>query len=73
MCLSLIHISFFTKLGFTVKVSPVSSRKLYQEGQANITSDTACFPAKLSHGHIAALCKMGVDLSLIHIWKPAWI
>ena len=36
-----------------VKVSPVSSRKLYQEGQATIPSDTACFPAKLSHGHIA--------------------
>ena len=53
--------TFFTKLGFTVKVSPVSSRKLYQEGQATIPSDTACFPAKLSHGHIAELCKMGVD------------
>ena len=54
--------SFFTTLGYEVVVSPVSSRKLYQEGQATIPSDTACFPAKLSHGHIAELCKMGVDM-----------
>ena len=53
--------TFFTKLGFTVKVSPVSSRKLYQEGQATIPSDTACFPAKLSHGHIKALSQMQLD------------
>ena len=53
--------TFFTRLGFTVRVSPVSDRALYQKGQATIPSDTACFPAKLSHGHIAALCDMGVD------------
>ena len=53
--------TLFTRLGFTVKTSPVSSRALYQEGQATITSDTACFPAKLAHGHIAELVKMGVD------------
>ena len=54
--------TLFTRLGFTVKTSPVSSRALYQEGQATIPSDTACFPAKLAHGHIAELSKMGVDL-----------
>ncbi len=53
--------TLFTRLGFAVKTSPVSSRALYQEGQATIPSDTACFPAKLSHGHIAELVKMGVD------------
>ena len=53
--------TLFTRLGFTVKTSPVSSRALYQEGQATIPSDTACFPAKLAHGHIAELVKMGVD------------
>ena len=53
--------TLFTKLGFAVKTSPVSSRALYQEGQATIPSDTACFPAKLSHGHIAELVKLGVD------------
>ena len=54
--------SFFTTLGYEVMVSPVSNRTIYQEGQATIPSDTACFPAKLAHGHIAELSKMGVDL-----------
>jgi len=53
--------TFFTKLGFTVYHSPLSSRKLYLEGQGTIPSDTACFPAKLAHGHIAALAKLGLD------------
>ena len=53
--------TLFTKLGFKVTVSPFSNRKLYQSGQATIPSDTACFPAKLSHGHIKWLCEQGVD------------
>ena len=39
----------------------MSSRKLYLEGQGSIPSDTACFPAKLAHGHIEFLAKLGVD------------
>ena len=53
--------TLFTKLGFQVVVSPFSNRKLYQSGQATIPSDTACFPAKLSHGHIHWLAEQGVD------------
>ena len=53
--------AFWTKLGFAVHVSPVSSRGLYLAGQATIPSDTACFPAKLSHGHIKALSAMELD------------
>lgn len=53
--------TLFTKLGFQVTVSPLSSRALYQAGQATIPSDTACFPAKLSHGHIHWLAGQGVD------------
>ncbi len=53
--------TFFTKLGFTVVTSPKSDRKLYLSGQHTIPSDTACFPAKLLHGHIEALVNMGVD------------
>ncbi|WP_295743613.1 acyl-CoA dehydratase activase, partial [uncultured Oscillibacter sp.] len=44
--------AFFTKLGFAVYHSPLSSRDLYLKGQGTIPSDTACFPAKLAHGHI---------------------
>ena len=53
--------TLFTRLRFEVVVSPFSSRSLYQSGQATIPSDTACFPAKLSHGHIHWLCEQGVD------------
>ena len=53
--------TLFSRLGFEVVVSPFSNRKLYQSGQATIPSDTACFPAKLSHGHIHWLCEQGVD------------
>lgn len=53
--------AFFTNLGFQVVVSPFSNRKLYQAGQGSIPSDTVCFPAKLTHGHIMALLKKDVD------------
>lgn len=53
--------TFFTELGFQVVHSPLSSRKLYLEGQNSIPSDTACFPAKLAHGHIEFLSRLGLD------------
>ena len=53
--------AFFTNLGFQVVISPFSNRKLYQAGQGSIPSDTVCFPAKLTHGHIMALLKKDVD------------
>ncbi len=53
--------TFFTELGFAVYHSPLSSRALYQAGQGTIPSDTACFPAKLAHGHIHALSRMKLD------------
>lgn len=53
--------AFFTSLGFTVYHSPLSSRDLYLKGQASIPSDTACFPAKLAHGHIQYLSRLGLD------------
>ena len=53
--------TFFTRLGFAVYRSPLSSRDLYLRGQGTIPSDTACFPAKLAHGHIQFLSRLGVD------------
>jgi predicted nucleotide-binding protein (sugar kinase/HSP70/actin superfamily) len=53
--------TLFRNLGFTVKMSGFSNRKLYLKGQGTIPSDTVCFPAKLMHGHIQALIEMGVD------------
>ena len=53
--------TFWKALGFKVKVSPASTRKMYEEGLSAVTSDTVCFPAKLVHGHIRSLAKSKVD------------
>ncbi len=53
--------TFFTQLGYNVVVSPISSRALYQQGQGTIPSDTACYPAKLTHGHIHYLASQDLD------------
>jgi len=52
--------AFFNSLGYKVVTSPESTRELYLSGQHTIPSDTACYPAKLIHGHIDALIKLGV-------------
>ena len=52
--------TLFKTLGFGVKVSPPSTKKLYLSGQNAIPSDTVCYPAKLAHGHIKALVDEGV-------------
>ncbi|MDO4860114.1 MAG: acyl-CoA dehydratase activase-related protein [Bacillota bacterium] len=52
--------TFFTKLGFSVKLSPPSSKAIYERGMDTISSDTACYPAKLVHGHIKWLVEHGV-------------
>lgn len=52
--------TLLTQLGFEVVMSPESNRELYTKGQYSIPSDTVCYPAKLVHGHIEALIKMGV-------------
>ena len=52
---------FFESLGFEVVLSDKSSRELYFRGQHTVASDTACYPAKLMHGHIESLLDKGVD------------
>lgn len=53
--------TFWGKIGFGIKISPNSSKKLYYSGQHSIPSDTVCYPAKLMHGHVLALAEDGVD------------
>ena len=53
--------TFFTELGFAVKFSEESTRGTYYKGQSTIPSDTVCYPAKLTHGHIESLLEKGVD------------
>lgn len=52
----------FTSLGFSVRASALSTRRTYERGQFSIPSDTACYPAKLMHGHVEELCDAGVDM-----------
>ena len=54
--------AFFHSLGFDRgRFADISSRQLYAKGQYSIPSDTACYPAKLMHGHIENLLDKGVD------------
>ncbi len=48
-------------MGFNVEFSGFSSRELYSLGQHSIPSDTACYPAKLVHGHIETLLARGCN------------
>ena len=52
--------AFFTRLGFRVVLTPPSSKEMYESGMDTIASDTACYPAKLVHGHIKWLVTNGV-------------
>ena len=51
----------FTALGFQVVLSGPSTRRVYEKGQFSIPSDTACYPAKIMHGHIETLIEEKVD------------
>ena len=52
--------TFFTNLGFRVELSPYSSKSIYEKGIESIPSESACYPAKLVHGHIMSLIEAGV-------------
>jgi len=53
--------SFFTELGYRVVLSPRSTHQIYELGIESIPSESECYPAKLSHGHIEWLIKQNVD------------
>ena len=50
----------FSRLGYEVVFSKLSDRHTYEIGQFSIPSDTACYPAKIMHGHIEELLAMGI-------------
>jgi len=54
-------VTLFTQLGWRVLLSDFSTRATYLAGQASIPSDTACYPAKIMHGHLEALMAAGAD------------
>ncbi|MFR8785067.1 acyl-CoA dehydratase activase-related protein [Slackia sp.] len=58
--------TFFTKLGYRVVLSDSSSKKTYEAGIESMPSESVCYPAKLSHGHVMNLLDKDVDF----IWMP---
>ena len=52
--------TFLTQLGFRVILSEKSTRKTYEKGMESMPSESVCYPAKLSHGHIEELIEKGI-------------
>ena len=52
--------TFLTKLGFRVIISEKSNRATYEKGMESMPSESVCYPAKLSHGHIISLIQSGI-------------
>ncbi len=52
--------TFLTSLGFRVIISEKSTRKTYEKGMESMPSESVCYPAKLSHGHIESLLEQGI-------------
>ena len=57
---------FFTELGFAVVLSDNTSKKTYEAGIESMPSESVCYPAKLSHGHVMNLIDKDPDF----IWMP---
>lgn len=52
--------TLLTSLNFRVVLSPQSNKNIFEMGIETIPSESACYPAKITHGHIAALIKRGI-------------
>ncbi len=52
--------TFLTKLGFRVIISEKSNRTTYEKGMESMPSESVCYPAKISHGHIESLIEKGI-------------
>ena len=62
--------TFFTKLGYRVVLSDPSTKKTYEAGIESMPSESVCYPAKLSHGHIMNFLAKEGDDAVDFIWMP---
>ena len=53
---------FFRTLGFRTVLSPFSSHAIYELGMDSIPSESGCYPAKLSQGHVQWLYGQGIHV-----------
>ena len=58
--------TLLTELGFSVQLSGRSTHEIYEKGIDSIPSESACYPAKLVHGHIRDL----LDKEIMTIFYP---
>jgi predicted CoA-substrate-specific enzyme activase len=54
--------TFFTELGFRVVLSSRSSKKIFELGMETVPSESLCYPAKLTNGHIQDLINKGIKV-----------
>ena len=52
--------TFLTDLGYEVVLSPQSTHDIYSLGIESIPSESECYPAKLTHGHVTWLIRNGI-------------
>lgn len=53
--------TFFTELGYSVRLTPKTNRRIYELGIESIPSESVCYPAKLVHGHVKFLIDEGIN------------
>ncbi len=53
--------TYLTSLGFRVVLSEKSTRKTYEKGMESMPSESVCYPAKLTHGHVMSLLEQGIN------------
>lgn len=58
--------TFFSTLGYRVVLSDESKPEIYDEGIESMPSESVCYPAKMSHGHVMNLLKKDINF----IWMP---
>ena len=63
---------FWKSLGFSVMLSPATTRAIYESGLKAVASDTECLPAKLVHGQIRWLEEHGADRIFLPAMTALW-
>ena len=54
--------TLFTELGFRVVLSARSSKKIFELGMETVSSESLCYPAKLTNGHVKDLINKGLKV-----------
>ncbi len=52
--------ALFTALGMHVELSPLTTKDIAELGNITIPSQSLCYPAKLTHGHVSYLAAQGI-------------